>query len=134
MKKVVAVLLIVATLCLPLCGLADTRDVVNKMFDLTDEWISTGKNEFVEDMIIMVWVEEADCFAFAYDGENYLYNDHNAELLMATCLAAAVADDDLVYGVDWIFSVNTDVYTERQTKLYVLSLAAKYLNGRETKV
>ena len=67
-------------------------------------------------------------FAFAYDGENYLYNDHNAELLMATCLAAAVADDDLVYGVDWIFSVNTDVYTERQTKLYVLSLAAKYLN------
>ena len=47
---------------------------------------------------------------------------------MATCLAAAVADDDLVYGVDWIFSVNTDVYTERQTKLYVLSLAAKYLN------
>lgn len=89
MKKVVAVLLIVATLCLPLCGLANTRDVVNKMFDLTDEWISTGKNDFVEDMIIMVWMEEADCFAFAYDGENYLYNDHNAELLMATCLAAA---------------------------------------------
>lgn len=54
MKKVVAVLLIVATLCLPLCGLANTRDVVNKMFDLTNEWISTGKNEFVEDMIIMV--------------------------------------------------------------------------------
>lgn len=128
MKKVVAVLLIVATLCLPLCGIADTRDVVNKMFDLTDEWISTGKNDFVGVMIIMVWIEEADCFAFAYDGENYLYNDHNAELLMATCLAAAVADDDLVYGVDWIFSVNTDVYTERQTKLYVLSLAAKYLN------
>lgn len=128
MKKVVAVLLIVATLCLPLCGLANTRDVVNKMFDLTDEWISTGKNDFVEDMIIMVWMEEADCFAFAYDGENYLYNDHYAELLMATCLAAAVADESLVYGVDWIFSVNTDVYTERQTKLYVLSLAAKYLN------
>lgn len=128
MKKVVAVLLIVATLCLPLCGLANTRDVANKMFDLTDKWISTGKNDFVGDMIIMVWMEEADCFAFAYDGENYLYNDHNAELLMATCLAAAVADDDLVYGVDWIFSVNTDVYTERQTKLYVLSLAAKYLN------
>lgn len=128
MKKVVAVLLIVATLCLPLCGLANTRDVANKMFDLTNEWISTGKNDFVGDMIIMVWMEEVDCFAFAYDGENYLYNDHNAELLMATCLAAAVADDDLVYGVDWIFSVNTDVYTERQTKLYVLSLAAKYLN------
>lgn len=128
MKKVVAVLLIVATLCLPLCGLADTRDVANKMFDLTDEWISTGENDFVGDMIIMVWMEEADCFAFAYDGENYFYNDHNAELLMATCLAAAVADDDLVYGVDWIFSVNTDVYTERQAKLYVLSLAAKYLN------
>ena len=105
MKKVVAVLLIVATLCLPLCGLADTRDVVNKMFDLSNEWISTGKNDFVEDMIVMVWVKEADCFAFAYDGENYLYNGHNAELLMATCLAAAVADDDLVYGVDWIFSV-----------------------------
>ena len=128
MKKVVAVLLIVATLCLPLCGLANTRSVANEMFNLTDKWISTGKNDFVEDMIIMVWMEEADCFAFAYDGENYLYNDHNAELLMATCLAAAVADDDLVYGVDWIFSVNTDVYTERQTKLYVLSLAAKYLN------
>lgn len=128
MKKVVAVLLIVATLCLPLCGLADTRDVANEMFDLTDKWISTGKNDFVEDMIVMVWMKEADCFAFAYDGENYLYNDHNAELLMATCLAAAVADKDLVYGVDWIFSVNTDVYTERQTKLYVLSLAAKYLN------
>lgn len=128
MKKVVAVLLIVATLCLPLCGLANTRDVANKMFDLTDEWISTGKNDFVGDRIIMVWMEEADCFAFAYDGENYLYSDHNAELLMATCLAAAVADDDLVYGVDWIFSVNTDIYTERQAKLYVLSLAAKYLN------
>lgn len=128
MKKIVAVLLIVATLCLPLCGLADTRDVVNEMFNLTDEWISTGKNDFVEDMIVMVWVKETDCFAFAYNGENYLYNSHNAELLMATCLAAAVADDDLVYGVDWIFSVNTDVYTERQTKLYVLSLAAKYLN------
>lgn len=128
MKKVVAVLLIVATLCLPLCGLADTRDVANKMFDLTNEWISTGKNDFVGDMIIMVWMEEADCFAFAYDGENYLYNDHNAELLMAACLAAAVADESLVYGVDWIFSVNTNVYTERQTKLYVLSLAAKYLN------
>ena len=128
MKKVVAVLLIVATLCLPLCGLADTRDVVNKMFDLSNEWISTGKNDFVEGMIVMVWMKEADCCAFAYDGENYLYNDHNAELLMATCLAAAVADESLVYGVDWIFSVNTDVYTERQTKLYVLSLAAKYLN------
>lgn len=128
MKKVVAVSLIVATLCLPLCGFADTRDVANKMFDLTDEWISTGKNDFVGDMIIMVWMKEADCFAFAYDGENYLYNDHNAELLMATCLAAAVADESLIYGVDWIFSVNTDVYTERQTKLYVLSLAAKYLN------
>lgn len=128
MKKVVAVLLIVATLCLPLCGLAYTRDVANKMFDLTDEWISTGKNDFVGDMIIMVWMKEADCFAFAYDGENYLYNDHNAELLMATCLAAALADESLVYGVDWIFSVNTDVYTERQTKLYVLSLAAKYLD------
>lgn len=128
MKKVVAVLLIVATLCLPLCGLADTRDVANKMFDLTDEWISTGTNDFVGDMIIMVWMEEADCFAFAYDGENYLYNDHNAELLMATCLAAAFADESLVYGVDWIFSVNTDIYTERQAKLYVLSLATKYLN------
>lgn len=128
MKKVVAVLLIVTTLCLPLCGLADIRNVANEMFNLTDEWISTGKNKFVEDMIVMVWVKEADCFAFAYNGENYLYNSHNAELLMATCLAAAVADDDLVYGVDWIFSVNTDVYTERQTKLYVLSLAAKYLN------
>lgn len=128
MKKVVAVLLIVATLYLPLCGLADTRDVANEMFGLTDKWINTGKNDFVEDMIVMVWMKEADCFAFAYDGENYLYNDHNAELLMATCLAAAVADKDLVYGVDWIFSVNTDVYTERQTKLYVLSLAAKYLN------
>lgn len=128
MKKVIAVLLIVATLCLPLCGLADTRDVANEMFDLTDKWINTGKNDFVEDMIVMVWMKEADCFAFAYDGENYLYNDHNAELLMATCLAAAVADENLVYGVDWIFSVNTDVYTERQTKLYVLSLAAKYLN------
>lgn len=128
MKKVVAVLLIVATLCLPLCGLADTKDVVNEMLNLTDEWISTGKNDFVEDMIVMVWMKEADCFAFAYDGKNYLYNDHNAELLMATCLAAALADESLVYGVDWIFSVNTDVYTERQTKLYVLSLAAKYLN------
>ena len=128
MKKVVAVLLIVATLCLPLCGLANTRDVANKMFDLTDEWINTGKNDFVEDMIVMVWMKEADCFAFAYDGENYLYNDHNAELLMATCLAAALADESLVYGIDWIFSANTDVYTERQTKLYVLSLAAKYLN------
>ena len=128
MKKVVAVLLIVATLCLPLCGLANTRDVANKMFYLTDEWINTGKNDFVEDMIVMVWMKEADCFAFAYDGENYLYNDHNAELLMATCLAAALADESLVYGVDWIFSANTDVYTERQTKLYVLSLAAKYLN------
>ena len=50
MKKVVAVLLIVATLCLPLCGLANTRDVANKMFNLTDEWINTGKNDFVEDM------------------------------------------------------------------------------------
>lgn len=128
MKKVIAVLLIVATLYLPLCGLADTREVANEMFSLTNDWIVTGKNEFVEDMIVMVWVKEADCFAFAYNGENYLYNSHNAELLMATCLAAAVADDDLVYGVDWIFSVNTDVYTERQTKLYVLSLAAKYLN------
>lgn len=128
MKKVIAVLLIVATLCLPLCGLADTRDVANEMFGLTDKWINTGKNDFVEDMIVMVWMKEADCFAFAYNGENYLYNDHNAELLMATCLAAAVADKNLVYGVDWIFSVNTDVYTERQTKLYVLSLAAKYLN------
>lgn len=128
MKKIVAVLLIVATLCLPLCGLADTRSVANEMFNLTDEWISTGKNEFIEDMIVMVWVKEADCFAFAHDGENYLYNSHNAELLMATCLAAALADENLVYGVDWIFSVNTDVYTERQTKLYVLSLAAKYLN------
>lgn len=128
MKKVVAVLLIIATLCLPLCGLANTKEVANEMFSLTNDWIITGKNEFVEDMIVMVWVKEADCFAFAYNGENYLYNSHNAELLMATCLAAAVADDDLVYGVDWIFSVNTDVYTERQTKLYVLSLAAKYLN------
>lgn len=128
MKKIVAVLLIVATLCLPLCGLADTRSVANEMFNLTDEWISTGKNEFIEDMIVMVWVKEVDCFAFAYDGENYLYNSHNAELLMATCLAAALADESLVYGVDWIFSVNTNVYTERQTKLYVLSLAAKYLN------
>ena len=128
MKKVIAMLLIIATLCLPLCGLADTRTVANEMFDLTDKWISTGKNEFIEDMIVMVWVKEANCFAFAYDGENYLYNDHNAELLMATCLAAALADDSLVYGVDWIFSVNTDVYTERQTKLHVLSLAAKYLN------
>ena len=128
MKKVVAVLLIVATLCLPLCGLANTRDVANEMFNLTNEWISTGKNNFVEDTIVMVWMKEADCFAFAYDGENYLYNDPNAELLMATCLAAALADESLVYGVDWVFSVNTDVYTERQTKLYVLSLAAKYLN------
>lgn len=128
MKKVVAVLLIITTLCLPLCGLANTKEVANEMFSLTNDWIITGKNEFVEDMIVMVWVKEADCFAFAYNGENYLYNSHNAELLMATCLAAAVADDDLVYGVDWIFSVNTDVYTERQTKLYVLSLAAKYLN------
>ena len=128
MKKVVAVLLIVATLCLPLCGLADTRDVANQMFNLTDEWISTGKNDFVDDLFVMVWMEEADCLAVGYDGELYLYNDHNAELLMATWLAAAVADDDLVYGVDWIFSVNTDMYTERQTKLYVLSLAAKYLN------
>ena len=128
MKKVVAVLLIVATLCLPLCGLANTRDVANEMFNLTNEWISTGKNNFVEDTIVMVWMKEADCFAFAYDGENYLYNDRNAELLMATCLAAALADESLVYGVDWVFSVNTDVYTERQTKLYVLSLAAKYLN------
>ena len=128
MKKVIAVLLIITTLCLPLCGLANTKEVANEMFSLTNDWIITGKNEFVEDMIVMVWVKEADCFAFAYNGENYLYNSHNAELLMATCLAAAVADDDLVYGVDWIFSVNTDVYTERQTKLYVLSLAAKYLN------
>lgn len=128
MKKVVAVLLIVATLCLPLCGLANTRDVANEMFNLTNEWISTGKNNFVEDTIVMVWMKEADCFAFAYDGENYLYNDRNAELLMATCLAAALADESLVYGVDWVFSVNTDIYTERQTKLYVLSLAAKYLN------
>lgn len=128
MKKVVAVSPIVATPCLPFRGLADTRSVANEMFNLTDEWINTGKNEFIEDMIVMVWVKEADCFAFAYDGENYLYNSHNAELLMTTCLATAVADDDLVYGVDWIFSVNTDVYTERQTKSYVLSLVAKYLN------
>ena len=128
MKKIVAMLLIVATLLLPLCGLADTRDVVGKVFDLTDKWIYTGENDFAEDAIVMVWVKEAGYFAFAYGGKNYLYDDPNAELLMATCLAAAVADENLVYGVDWIFSVNTDVYTERQTTLYMLSLAAKYLN------
>lgn len=128
MKKIVAVLLIVATLCLPFCGLASTRSVANEMLNLTDEWIITGKNEFAKNAIVMVWMKEADCFAFAYDGENYLYNKYNAELLMATCLAAAIADDSLVYGVDWVFSVNTDVYTEKQAKLYVLSLAAKYLD------
>ena len=63
MKKIVAVLLIIATLCLPLCGLANTKEVANEMFSLTNDWIITGKNEFVEDMIVMVWVKEADCFA-----------------------------------------------------------------------
>ena len=128
MKKAVAMLLIVATLCLPLCGLAGTRNVASEMLDLTDKWISMGKNDFTEDMIVMVWMKEADCFTFAYDGENYLYNDRDAELLMATCLATALGDDGLTYGVNWIFCINTDICTERQTKLYVLSLAAKYLN------
>ena len=128
MKKIVAVLLIVATLSLPLCGLADTKDVAAQMFDLTDEWIHIGQNDYTGDKLFMIWLDEADCFLFAYKGENYAYKSYYAELFMTTCLAAAIADDDLVYGVDWIFSVNSDIYTEKQTQLFVLSLAAKYLD------
>lgn len=128
MKKVVAMLLIVATLCLPLCGLADTKNVVAQMFDLTNEWVHIGQNDYTGDKLFLLWLDDADCFLFAYKGENYAYKSYYAELFMATCLSAALADEDMVYGTDWIFSVGNDIYTEKETQLFMLSLAAKYLN------
>lgn len=128
MKKVVAVLLIIATLCLPLCGLADTKNTAVEIFALTNDWeyIQTDKT-LPKDVIYLLWIPAADCFSFTYDQEIYIYTGYKAELLMATCGAIAFEDDSLIYGVDWLFAVNDEGYTKVQAMLYVLDVANKYL-------
>lgn len=129
MKKIVAVLLIVATLCLPFCGLADLNKTAGEIFALTDEWEYVKTVDTLpKDAFFLIWVPSADCLSFTYKQEIYIYTGYRAELLMATCTATALADDSLTYGIDWQFAVNDQGYSKVQTMMYVLNAADKYLN------
>lgn len=129
MKKIVAVLLIVATLSLPLCGLASKNKTVSEIFALTNEWEYVNTVETLpKNAFYLIWVPSADCLSFTYDQEIYVYTGSRAELLMATATAIALADDSLTYGIDWQFAVNDQGYTKIQTMAYVLNAADKYLN------
>lgn len=129
MKKIVAVLLVVATLSLPLCGLADMNKTVGEIFALTDEWEYVKTlGTLPKDVFYFVWIPAADCFSFTYNQEIYTYTGYRAELLMAACVATAFADASLTYNIDWGFSVNGNNYTKAETMIYVLNAADKYLN------
>lgn len=129
MKKIVAMLLVVATLCLPLCGLADTDKTVEAIFALTDGWEYVNTVETIpENAFYIIWVPSADCLSFTYNQKIFVYTGYRAELLMATATATALADDSLAYGIDWQFAVNDKGYSKVQAMMYVLEAADKYLN------
>lgn len=129
MKKIVAMLLIAATLIVPFCGLADMGETVGELFALTDDWQYVNTAETTpKDTLFLVWIPTKKCAVLTYNQEIYICTGSRAELLMATCVATALADTDLTYGIDWLFAVNDEGYTKTEAQMFVLRMADKYLN------
>lgn len=129
MKKIVAMLLIVATLVVPFCGLADMGGTAEAVFALTNDWLPMGTIEGVsKDALCFMWFATEKYLAFVCDQESYVYLGSQADLLSAACAAVAYADDNLTYGKDWFFIVDGECYTKTQVTLYILRYAEKYKN------
>lgn len=127
MKKIVAMLLIIATLIVPFCGLADMEGTVEKIFDLTDSWLPVGTiSSIPNDGLYLMWMSAEECFALIYNQKGYVYLGSQADLLMAACASIANVDDSLTYGTDWFFVIDSKYYSDTQVALYVLRVADKY--------
>ena len=110
-KKIVALLLVIATLCLPFCGLADD---IPKTVDGIAEWLLSGDidwipmdveiNESLNDWLVIGWLSEYNAISIVYKGQTYSYLKN------------------------WAFTADDKTYTEAQVKMLVIQLALKGAN------
>lgn len=134
-KKIVALLLVIATLCLPLCGLADD---IPKTVDGIAEWLLSGDidwipmdveiSEAMNDWIVLSYLSEYNCVSFAYKGQTYSYFGMNSETILFTCLGLLIGCEGATCMKNWAFTADDKTYTETQVKMLVIQLALKGAN------
>lgn len=128
-KKIVALLLVIATLCLPFCGLADD---IPKTLDGVAEWFLSGVidwipmdveiSEAMNDWIVLSYLSEYNCVSFAYKGQTYSYFGMNAKTTLVLCLGMLIACEGATYMKNWAFTADDKTYTETQVKMLVIQL------------
>ena len=128
-KKIVALLLVIATLYLPLCGLADD---IPKTVDGIAEWLLSGDidwipmdveiSEAMNDWIVLSYLSEYNCVSFAYKGQTYSYFGMNSETILFTCLGLLIGCEGATYMKNWAFTADDKTYTETQVKMLVIQL------------
>lgn len=134
-KKIVALLLVIATLCLPFCGLADG---VPKTLDGVAEWFLSGVidwipmdveiSESLNDWIVIGWLSEYNAISIVYKGQPYSYFGMNSETILFTCLSLLIGCEGATYMKNWAFTSDGKAYTEAQVKMLVIQLALKGAN------
>ena len=134
-KKIVALLLVIATLCLPLCGLADD---IPKIVDGIAEWLLSGDidwipmdveiSEAMNDRIVLSYLSEYNCVSFAYKGQTYSYFGMDSETILFTCLGLLIGCEGATYMKNWALTADDKTYTETQVKMLVIQLALKGAN------
>lgn len=134
-KKIVALLLVIATLCLPFCGLADG---VPKTLDGVAEWFLSGVidwipmdveiSESLNDWIVIGWLSEYNAISIVYKGQTYSYFGMNSETILFTCLSLLIGCEGATYMKNWAFTSDSKAYTEAQVKMLVIQLALKGAN------
>lgn len=134
-KKIVALLLVIATLCLPFCGLADD---IPKTVDGIAEWLLSGDidwipmdveiNESLNDWLVIGWLSEYNAIRIVYKGQTYSYFGMNSETILFTCLGLLIGCEGATYMKNWAFTADDKTYTEAQVKMLVIQLALKGAN------
>ena len=134
-KKIVALLLVIATLCLPFCGLADD---IPKTVDGIAEWLLSGDidwipmdveiNESLNDWLVIGWLSEYNAISIVYKGQTYAYFGMNSETILFTCLGLLIGCEGTTYMKNWAFTADDKTYTEAQVKMLVIQLALKGAN------
>ena len=134
-KKIVALLLVIATLCLPFCGLAD--DIPKTVYGIA-EWLLSGDidwipmdaeiSESLNDWLVIGWLSEYNAISIVYKGQTYSYFGMNSEAILVTCLGLLIGCEGATYMKNWAFNADGKTYTEDQITLLLLQLAFKNAN------
>ncbi|MBS7299778.1 MAG: hypothetical protein KIG71_01995 [Eubacteriales bacterium] len=133
-KKIVALLLVIATLCLPFCGLANTPKTIDEVAEwflssnLTWLPMDTEVDSSLKDWIVIGWLNDYNTITMTYKGKTYFYSGMDSETILFGCLGMLIACEGATYMKNWAFYADDKTYTENQVSALLLQLALKGAN------